>query len=405
METALRTGQTVLWVALTYGVARNAVWPYIVRTVPAKYRKLHESRMEVELRGGGRIKIGSLDQPDNLRGMGTDICLMVIDEAAFTRDYDLENVIDPMRLDNRAPLLALSSPNGAQGWFHRYYLMGQEPGQREVRSFAMPTWTNPTLPNIDAEMRKKKARIPDLVFRQEYAAEFVEAAGQVFRNVRPCEVARRREVAGRPVVEPGARYYVGIDFARTGADYTVVIVLEKLADGTLRLVWMERWGREEDEAQVDRLAALIQHFSPVRVLGEENNFGGVYVNWMRSKHRVAIDLFKTTAESKGPLVLQGAACFEFSKIEIWPEAEELGGILIGELLSYRREVTASGHYTYSAPTGLHDDCVIALLLAIRAAEGDPAGDAMTAGHFEGGLRDWTVRGWQAPARAGEGFWQ
>lgn len=375
VEVALATGRTVLWVALTYKVAKNAVWPYITRTVPAGYRRLHESRMRVELLGGGAIQIGSLDLPDNLRGLGTDVVLIVVDEAAFVRDYDVENVLDPMRLDNAARLLMLSSPNGQRGVFYRYFLMGQNPAQEAIRSFQMPTASNPCLPRVEAMLAEKRKRIPELVFRQEYLAEFVDNAGQVFRGVRLCALAARQlDSRGRPLVRAGVDYYAGIDFARTGADYTVVTVLERAADGGLRLAWLDRWGREEDRAQVDRIGAILNRFRPVRTLAEENSFGGVYVSWLREEYDVRVELFQTTAGSKGPLVLQGAAVFEGGRIEIWPEDDELGGVLIDELSSYERTVSDSGHVAYAAPAGLHDDLVMSLLLAVRAADGDPDGE-------------------------------
>lgn len=391
METALRCGQTVLWVALTYKVARNAVWPYIVRTVPEKYRTLHESKMRVELRGGGAIQIGSLDLPDNLRGQGTDLCLIIVDEAAFTRDYDLEYVLDPMRLDNGAPLIGLCSPNGTRGWFYRYFRMGQDRSQTAIRSFQMPTWTNPHLPDIDAQMAKKRSTLPSVVFRQEYGAEFVDSSDQVFRGVRLCALASRREALphqqvgateGRLALRAGSEYFAGIDFARSGSDYTVVVVLERDSAGGLRLAWMERWGREEDRRQVDRIGAILEWCRPVVTLAEENSFGGVYVSWLREEYDVDVTLFKTTAQSKGPLVLQLAAAFEGQRLEIWPETEALGETLIDELSAYQRTQSEGGYVSYSAPDGLHDDMVMALALAYRAAEGDPSGGERADGFGE-----------------------
>ena len=239
-------------------------------------------------------------------------------------------------------------------------------------------------------MNQTRARIPEGVFRQEYGGEFVDSAGAVFRNIRPCELAEREtDRTGRPLVHAGADYFVGIDFARAGSDYTVLTILERLANGHLRLAWLDRWGREEDEKQVDRLGAIISRFSPRRVLAEENNFGGVYVSWLRSKHHVEVELFKTTGQSKGPLVLQGAALFEIGRLDIWPESDDLGSVLVGELLSFERGATSSDHPTYSAPQGLHDDCVMSLLLAIRAAEGEP-GDEASCG-FDGSAEDYLLR--------------
>ena len=383
----------VMLCAPTYKTAKNGVWAHLLNNLEPKFRRVHAGDLTIELTGGGRIQVGSLDQPDNLRGAGAGLLGIIVDEAAFTPDYAVESVLRPMLMDCQGWLLAISTPKGRKGWFYRYWLRGQSADRLDgmYQSWQMPTWTNPALPNLAAEIEDLRASMPEQVFRQEIAAEFVDDIGQVFRDVQLAELAERQlDRRGRPRVTPGADYYVGIDFARSGSDYTVVVVLEKAAGGILRLAWLERWGRISDEEQIDRLAAILLHFGPRRTIAEENAFGGVYCAWMQSKHGVTVELFNTSGASKGPLIQQAAAAFEFRRIEIWPSTDPVGGVLVTELLSYERQETAAGNATYGAPAGYHDDCVMALAMAIRAAEGDPSGE--TVGHFTGEVEDYQVGG-------------
>ena len=67
--------------------------------------------------------------------------------------------------------------------------------------------------------------------------------------------------------------------------------------------------------------------------------------------------FTTTAASKSIVVDALALAFERGALRIIPDAT-----LIGELQAYEQERTATGH-RYGAPPGMHDDTVMALMLA------------------------------------------
>lgn len=390
VEKANAARGTVLLAAPTYKTAKNGTWAHLIGNLPTQYRKVHAGDMVIELTGGGRVQVGSLDQPDNLRGLGADLTGIIVDEAAFVPDYAVLNVLRPMLMDNNGWLLAISTPKGRIGWFYNYWMRGQsdDPQDRAYASWQAPTWTNPTLRNLDEEIDDLRSSLPSNIFDQEIGAQFVDDAAAVFRNVQLAELAPVPDGDGMPKPRPGWEYYAGVDFARTGRDWSVVTVLGRpRTGGDLQVAWMDRWGRLPDLEQVGRLAGTLQHWAPWKVLAEENSFGGVYVSWMADRYRILVETFTTTAASKGPLITQAAAAFEFGRIDIWPQTHPLGRVLVNELLSYQRTQTASGNYQYSAPEGFHDDCVMSLCLAIRAAEGTPW-EGERAGRLEGDWRDY-----------------
>ena len=73
--------------------------------------------------------------------------------------------------------------------------------------------------------------------------------------------------------------------------------------------------------------------------------------------------FKFTNSSKAQLVEGLEIAIEEQNIGL-PEED----VLLNELKAFSYEVTRSGNMRYSAPSGLHDDCVMALGLAWQATK-------------------------------------
>ena len=84
----------------------------------------------------------------------------------------------------------------------------------------------------------------------DYLAEFIEGAGQVFRNVRESAVLQ----PAAPV--PGEDYCAGLDLARVN-DYTVLVVM----DSKRRVVHWDRFTRVDWKTQVGRIATVTKKYS------------------------------------------------------------------------------------------------------------------------------------------------
>jgi len=75
--------------------------------------------------------------------------------------------------------------------------------------------------------------------------------------------------------------------------------------------------------------------------------------------------FQTTATSKPRLIESLALAFEKEEFQFQDDP-----IWTGELEAYERKVSlTTGRSSYSAPTGMHDDTVIARALMLKAAQG------------------------------------
>lgn len=227
LEAALRGGR-VWWVAPIYAQSLIA-WRLLVplaRQIPGA--AIRESEHAIRLPGGGEVWCKSADNPDSLRGEGLD--LLVMDEADFIDEVVWSEALRPTLADRRGRVLFISSPRVEGGWFHRLFLDGQRPG-RDVASWRFPSETNPHLD--PAEVDAARASMPSIVFRREFGAEFVSAAG--------ARVQRAWVRTGAP--PPGLDVVMGVDLAisqRDGADWTAAAVLGRAPDGTLWVLAAER---------------------------------------------------------------------------------------------------------------------------------------------------------------------
>ena len=226
LECALRGGR-VWWVAPIYAQSLIA-WRLLVpmaRQLPGAV--VRESEHVIRL-GDGEIWCKSADRPDTLRGEGLD--LLVMDEADFIEESVWTESLRATLADRRGRALFISSPRVENGWFHRLFLDGQK-GRGDVASWQFPSATNPHLD--PEEIEAARVSTPSIVFRREFGAEFVSAAG--------ARVQRAWIRSG--VAPPDLEVVMGVDLAisvRDGADWTAAAVLGRAKDGTLWVLAVER---------------------------------------------------------------------------------------------------------------------------------------------------------------------
>jgi hypothetical protein len=242
--------------------------------------------------------------------------------------------------------LLISSPNG-KNWFWELYQIGLQ-GKDEWKAFHFPTEKNP---NIKKEaLEAIKQTIPERVWRQEYLAEFLDDTGQVFRGIR--EAATATEISP----EQTRRTVAGVDWGREG-DYTVIVVLDA---ETCTMVAMDRFNQIGWDFQRGRLQALCERWNVETILAEANSIGAVNIEALE-REGLPVQPFHTTARSKPNLIEALALAIETGAIRLLPD-----DTLIRELAAYTMHRSPNGQWQYSAPTGSHDDCVIALALAWHA---------------------------------------
>jgi hypothetical protein len=363
MEVIVRVlldGKPAAWYAPTYRLLKDA-WSQIKQTLEPVTERSQEAE-KLEVIGGGSLECWSLDKPD--AGRGRAYAAVIIDEAAIVPNFEKawEQSVRAQLSDYRGEAWFLSTPKGTASYFHTLYQRGQakEPGWA---SWQMPTATNPF---IDArEIADAKADLTDLAFAQEYLAQFVVWAGAVFRRITDCVGTIERTPAAM----------IGVDWGRTG-DYTVFVAL----GSTGHVIEVDRFRGIEYGQQRNRLVEFWKrHGARCWIVAETNSMGGPVVEQLQAD-RLPVQGFLTTGPSKASIIQGLALAFERGTIRIPNDP-----VLIGELQAFEGTRSPSGNMRYGAPSGLHDDTIMALAIAWQGLTGprervqyvDPRSGAMS----------------------------
>ncbi len=309
---------------------------------------IKESERRIQLRnmagGLSEIRAKSADNPNSLLGEGLD--WVIVDEAARLKPSIWQSHLSQRLLDKQGWALLISTPNG-KGYFHELFRLGQG-RDPDYQSWNRPSWGNPLLNTQDIE--RERGRLPEQVFREQYGAEFLEGSGAVFRNVRECATGE-----WRPPI-PGETYFGGLDLAKV-EDYTVLVIVNR----RLEVVFVDRFHRIDWSQQVNRIRVAARRYNNALVNCDTTGLGDpIYESLAQAG--CCVQEYPFTQRSKSALINNLAMRLEEKVIvlprpEIWPEG-------IDELESFQYSVTDSGHVRSGAASGRHDDCVIALALAV-----------------------------------------
>ena len=342
IQTALQ-GKPVAWFSPTYRLLGD-VWRELLCVLAPVILQKSEQEKRLELIGGGVIELWSLDSAD--AGRSRKYALVVIDEAAMVPALEQawQQSIRPTLTDLRGSAWFLSTPKG-MNYFKFLFDQGQDPQQSDWASWQMPTQANPFIDPQEVEAARRD--LSETTFNQEYLALFVNWEGAVFRRVVEAASAVRTDPA------PDHDYIIGCDWGRT-TDYTVFVVLDA---HTRAMVELDRSNRVDYAVQRGRLRALSDRWHPKQILAESNSIGQPIMEQL-TRDGLRVRPFTTTNASKMEAIEALALAFERGDLRILNDP-----VLIHELLAYQAELSPSGLRRYGAPSGQHDDCVMALAIA------------------------------------------
>ena len=110
------------YIAPTYSQAKKIAWDYLkfyTEKIPGT--KWNESELRCDFGiNGARITLLSSENPDSIRGIYLDGC--IIDEAAHGISNNLINeVITPALSDRKGFMILVGTPNGMNNLFYDYF--------------------------------------------------------------------------------------------------------------------------------------------------------------------------------------------------------------------------------------------------------------------------------------------
>ena len=372
MHEALRF-RPAAWVAPSYKYLLPN-WREVCDTLAPVIVSKSEEEKHLCIAGGGEIDFWSAD--GGLPGEGRSYGLVVFDECAMM-GADLERLwtrsLRPTLADLQGGAWFLSTSKAASSYFNTMFTWGQS-DRPDWRSWQLGTAANPFIPAEELESARRD--MPAAAFAQEFLGDAVSFSGAVFTNLEqaiidaPLPEQYARCAQQRSWMTPEMEFFIGCDWAgagrRAGGDFTTFVVMAK--DGTICVI--ERF-KADFALQRVRLAGLISRFRPAAVLAEENSIGAPMLSALRASG-ISVQGWTATNATKHKAVEALALGFEEGRVKIYNT--ENRAALLAELMAFEGTSLPNGMTRFAAPSGGHDDLVIALMLAYLASHRPRVGE-------------------------------
>lgn len=347
-----KVGHNFWWVAPIFPQAK-IVFRRMKRALPRETYKANESELTLTLRNGAVLWFKGADKPDSL--YGEDVYAAVIDEASRCKEEAWHAVRSTLTA-TRGPIRIIGNVKGRRNW--AYVMARKAEAGGTGMSYAKITAADAVKAGIltSAEIEDARRMLPEAVFRELYMAEPSDDAGNPFG----LEAIRAR-VAPLSTAPPVA---FGLDLAKSG-DWCVLIGLDA-AGATCRL---DRWQGPWDQT----IGCVLGHVGSVATLVDSTGVGDPVLEELQKRGRdqgARFIGYTFTAPSKQKL-MEGLAVAIQQKRITYPEGPIPAELEAFEFVYHRTGVS------YSAPEGLHDDCVCSLALAVQMVAMNPGdGSAM-----------------------------
>ena len=369
LRTALASpGAAVIFVSPVFAQARARYREFlkILRGIDHRYVvSTSKTTLRVELANDSAITFASAFDADRLRGEGYD--LAVLDEAGYISQDVYDEVIRPALADRQGRLLAIGTPKGKGQLLYNLWVRGQS-DDTNWASLRFSTWENPIIP--ESEKAEIEGGFPRDVLLQEFEAYFHNASAGAIPHVERC-------LRGTPLSPcAGHQYILGVDLAKK-ADFTALILLDA---GTREVVHFERIQGVDYVTQVGRILRLSRQYNDAGIVLDQTGVGEAVLDLLRAS--LGRPIAGTTIARRGGLrsraprvtgvVFTNTLKQDFiDRLRLEIERGRIGipaeyVTLIQELENFTYEMLPSGRVRYAAPSGFHDDTVIALALAVHA---------------------------------------
>jgi len=332
-----KAGQNYWWIAPIFPQAKIAFrrlnsWadPSIITT--------NMGELTIKLINGSVIWFKGADKPDSL--YGEDVYAAVVDEASRVKEeawYAVRSTLTATRGKARI----IGNVKGRKNWFYTMCRRA-ESGDADYHYQKVTAYDA-----VDAgilsleEVEDAKRTLPDSVFKELYLAEPSDDGGNPFgmKAIEAClqEIPTRN----KPICW-------GWDLAKSH-DWCVGVALD--CDG--KIAQLDRFQKPWNET-IKHILSITKDTS---ALVDSTGVGDPILEALQ-QDAPNFEGFKFSATSKQKLMEGLAMAIHDQQIGV------LSGVMKNELDAFEYEYTRTG-VRYSAPEGLHDDCVCALALAVN----------------------------------------
>lgn len=210
------------YISPTYRQSKMIAWEMFKQFAVEELRtKLNESELSIEFKNGSLIRLMGADNPDSLRGVGLNGC--VLDEFADIKRTVWSTIVRPMLSDKKGWSIFLGTPKGKINHLYEHFIRDPERADLEYRtidnqkiepdtdfkSFIFKTVDSPYIDPVEVD--KARLELAPQYFRQEYEASFENYTGIIYKEFDPTKHITRIE---RGFIKDWWRVFVGLDTGR-----------------------------------------------------------------------------------------------------------------------------------------------------------------------------------------------
>jgi hypothetical protein len=320
-----------------------------------KYWTDNKTEKSITLANGATIRFKGSDDPDSL--YGEDVWAVVIDEASRCKE-EAWAAANSLITSTNGWIRVIGNVKGRRNWAYQL-------GQRVKAGAIKGIYTRVTVHDAIREgiitqeaLQNARERLPEHVFRELYEAEPSEDGSNPFGLSHIAACVQRFVECGRDDRGNGggASVACGVDLAKS-VDWTVLVGLDD-SGGVVRF---DRWQHEPWDRTQHRVLELV---GDTPALIDSTGVGDPVVEGMARK-APNVTGYKFTQTSKQQLMEGLAVAIQRHELAI-PD-----GVLRQELEAFEYVIKDNGRVSYSAPEGMHDDCVCALALAVECRRKAP----------------------------------
>lgn len=322
-------------------------------------KSVNSSDLTIEFTNGSEIIFKSAEQRENLRGE-TVTGILCIDEFAYIPD-EIYDIVRPWTDFHKAVTLCVSTPFIKEGYFWEFFNYGLE----RLHNMVTIDWADDKYQDdLDKiltpdQLKEYESILPKKVFLTEYMGQFIEGGGMVFEGF--------KEVAKDAKIGDTDKLFVGIDWSnQKGQDDTVVSFFNQRGQQVKLLCWNDLSPLKQIDVIYKELEPYLSRISVI--VCETNSLGSPYTDMLKERlqdsHKKKVVEFNTTNASKNDLVGKMQVALEQQTITLLPIDKQMR-----EFSYYSAEYNIKTKtISYNAPTGLHDDIVMADMFALHGLQ-------------------------------------
>lgn len=296
---------------------------------------VREGDLSVTFRNGAMIRLYGADNPDAIRGVRLDGC--VLDEVAQMRGPEIwHEIIQPALADRLGWALFIGTPHGINLFSELFALAAVRQAEGDANWFAARYTVDDTDALQPAEVERLHRDMDENAWAREMLCDFSASGDDQVISLGDAENAANRKYDGRERTIQSAPIVLGVDPARFGDDRSVIVRRQGLACFEPIIL------RHVDNMELaSRVAAQMERHGPAAVFIDSGAGAGVIDRLRQLGHTVVEVPFGGKALDPEQ--------YKNRRTEMWWNMRSwiLAGGAIPNILQLKKEL-ATPTYTYDA---------------------------------------------------------